>query len=255
MDESKLMRLGMRAAHAIVNQEPFLADLAEGLRRVVGADCVCIDQCREWPRQSPSVTLAGEPGAVPAAVIDKWMRLAADDDPYVAYVMATRDPRPYRTSDFMAFSRFRETSLYREVLAGYEMRHLLLMTPRVASDDLVLIGLTRRLHDFTDAETAALRPVRDLIASALDYRRLVGAVEAGIHAAAPPADPRRLTLTQREDQVLALVAAGHTNDQAAKRLGISARTVRKHLESVFSKVNVPSRAAAVAWWLGRRTHR
>jgi DNA-binding CsgD family transcriptional regulator len=249
MDESRLLRLGLRAARAIVDEEPFRTDLAEGLRRVVGADCVCIDVCSGWPERSPSVTLAGEPGDLRAGEIDRWMRLSAEDDPYVLNLMATRDRRPYRISDFMTFNRFRETTVYREVYAGYGMRHLLVMTPLITDDDMVLIGLTRRLHDFSDAETRALHPVRDLITTALDYQRLVSAIQAGIRAALPTADPRRLTLTEREDQVLALVAAGHTNDQAARRLGISSRTVRKHLEAVFPKVNVPNRTAAVAWWL------
>jgi hypothetical protein len=94
VNESRLLRVGVEAAHAIVNEESFVADLAEGLRRVVGTDCVCIDVCRGWPQQSPSVTLAGEPGSLPATEIDKWMRLAADDDPYVQNLIATRDPRP-----------------------------------------------------------------------------------------------------------------------------------------------------------------
>jgi DNA-binding CsgD family transcriptional regulator len=149
----------------------------------------------------------------------------------------------------VAFNRFRQTAVYREVFAGYGMRHLLLMTPRITDEDMVLIGLTRRLHDFSDTETRALDPVRDLIAAALEYRTRVTAIQAGIQAAMPTVDPRRLTLTERENQVLALVAAGHTNDQAARRLGISPRTVRKHLEAVFPKANAPNRAAAVAWWL------
>jgi DNA-binding CsgD family transcriptional regulator len=91
--------------------------------------------------------------------------------------------------------------------------------------------------------------VRDLIATALDYQIQVNAIQAGLRDDVLSARPRRLTLTQREDQVLALIAAGHTNDQAARKLGISPRTVRKHLEAVFTKANVPSRTAAVAWWL------
>jgi hypothetical protein len=49
------------------------------------------------------------------------------------------------------------------------MRHLLVMTPRITDQDLVLIGLTRRLGDFSDRETRALHPVREIIATALDY--------------------------------------------------------------------------------------
>lgn len=252
MDEARLLRYGLQAAYAIVNDKPFVIDLADGLRRTVGADCVCIDVCRDWGEQRPSVTLAGEPNTLTPAQIDQWMALSADD-PYLVNLLATGDPRPYRTSDFMPFQRFRQTTVYREVFAQYEMRHLLVMTPRKTDQVLVLIGLTRRLHDFSDRETRALHPLRDLIATALDYQAQITAIQAKINTDMLSAQLRHLSLTQRENQVLALVATGHTNDQAARKLGISPRTIRKHLESVFTKASVPSRAAAVAWWL-RQTH-
>jgi DNA-binding CsgD family transcriptional regulator len=248
VDETRLLRCGLQAANAIINNEPFAADLAEGLRRTVGVDCVCVDVCHDWRKQTPVVTLSGEPDTVSASEIDTWMRLYADD-PYVVHLMTTGDTRPYRTSDFMTFNRFRQTPVYREVFADFGMRHLLVMTPRITEQDLVLIGLTRRLHDFSDRETRAFHPLRDLIATALEYQKQVSTIKARIGSPATPTHRNRLTLTERENQVLALIAAGHTNDQAARKLGISPRTIRKHLEGVFAKADVPSRAAAVAWWL------
>ncbi len=253
MDETRLLRCGLQAARAIVDNEPFVSDLAEGLRRAIGADCVCFDTCHDWPEQAPFVTLAGEPSALTAAEIDRWMASSVDD-PYIVNLFATRDPRPYRTSDFMTFNRFRQTTVYRDVFALYEMRHLLVMAPRIVSQDLVLIGLTRRLHDFSDRETRALHPIRNILAAALECHAQFMAVQAKIRANPLSTQPRRLTLTERETQVLALIATGHTNDQAARELGISPRTVRKHLEGVFSKAQVPSRAAAVAWWLRQTPH-
>jgi DNA-binding CsgD family transcriptional regulator len=248
VDETGLLRCGLQAANAIINDEPFVADLAEGLRRIIGADCVCVDVCHNWREETPEVTLAGEPNSLSAAEIDLWMSLYADD-PYMVHLLTTGDLRPYRTSDFMNFTRFRATPIYREVFARFEMRHLLVMTPRLTEQDLVLIGLTRRLHDFSDRETRAFHPLRDLIATALDYQMKVSAIQARISKDMSPIHRNRLTVTEREDQVLALIATGHTNDQAARKLGISPRTIRKHLESVFAKADVPSRAAAVAWWV------
>ncbi len=54
----------------------------------------------------------------------------------------------------------------------------------------------------------------------------------------------RVPLTQREREVLALVAAGKTNADIARLLSISTRTVQKHLERVFDKLGVDTRTAA-----------
>lgn len=62
-----------------------------------------------------------------------------------------------------------------------------------------------------------------------------------------------LGLTDREAEVLAWVAQGKTNREAAVILGTSTRTVQKHLERVFTKLGVESRTAAIlkAWQIGR----
>jgi DNA-binding CsgD family transcriptional regulator len=59
-------------------------------------------------------------------------------------------------------------------------------------------------------------------------------------------------LTPRQTELLHLVAAGHTNTQIARRLGISEGTVRTHLENIYEKLQVSSRAAAVTRALADR---
>jgi DNA-binding CsgD family transcriptional regulator len=54
------------------------------------------------------------------------------------------------------------------------------------------------------------------------------------------------TLTPRQTDLMRLVAAGHTNTQIARRLGISEGTVRTHLENIYERLHVSSRTAAVA---------
>ena len=58
-----------------------------------------------------------------------------------------------------------------------------------------------------------------------------------------------------EAEVLALVTLGWTNDRIGRHLGITERTVRKHLEAVYNKAGLPGRAAAVAWWQAYRPWR
>ncbi|MCX4825718.1 LuxR C-terminal-related transcriptional regulator [Streptomyces sp. NBC_01142] len=54
-------------------------------------------------------------------------------------------------------------------------------------------------------------------------------------------------LTEREVQVLRLVAAGRTNRSIASELVISEHTVARHLNNIFAKLEVSSRAAATAY--------
>ncbi|HVE94952.1 MAG TPA: response regulator transcription factor [Acidimicrobiales bacterium] len=54
-------------------------------------------------------------------------------------------------------------------------------------------------------------------------------------------------LTQREAEVLRLVAAGHTNKEVAAALYLSDKTIARHLSNIFTKTGVSSRAAATAF--------
>lgn len=55
-----------------------------------------------------------------------------------------------------------------------------------------------------------------------------------------------LGLSRRQAQVAWLRKDGLTNDQIAAELGITASTVRRHLEDIYPTLGVPSRAAPVA---------
>ena len=54
-------------------------------------------------------------------------------------------------------------------------------------------------------------------------------------------------LTEREIEVLTLVAQGLTNKEIASALFISVNTVKRHLKPIFEKLEVNSRAAASAY--------
>jgi DNA-binding NarL/FixJ family response regulator len=51
-------------------------------------------------------------------------------------------------------------------------------------------------------------------------------------------------LTGREREILALIAAGHTNAEIAEKLVVSLKTVRNHVSNIFSKLQVADRAQA-----------
>src|SRR5262249_29704274 len=62
----------------------------------------------------------------------------------------------------------------------------------------------------------------------------------------PPAQSPGEHLTEREREVLALVAAGASNDEIAAHLVISIHTVKTHLTHIFGKLGASSRTQAVA---------
>lgn len=66
------------------------------------------------------------------------------------------------------------------------------------------------------------------------------------HGERAPARSAWLALTARERQVLGLIAAGCSNRDAARALGISEHTVRAHLRSISQKLGVQNRLQAVA---------
>jgi DNA-binding NarL/FixJ family response regulator len=86
---------------------------------------------------------------------------------------------------------------------------------------------------------------------------LIAAVRAaslGQSALAPTVASRLVTrvqtptrqLSQRETEVLAMVAEGKTNQEIGRALFLSEATVKSHLVHIFSKLDVTSRTAAVA---------
>jgi DNA-binding NarL/FixJ family response regulator len=73
-------------------------------------------------------------------------------------------------------------------------------------------------------------------------RRLMQYFGAALPPAPPPAFPE---LTEREREVLHLLAQGYTNTAIADHLSLSAKTVRNHVSSIFGKLQVAGRGEAI----------
>lgn len=94
--------------------------------------------------------------------------------------------------------------------------------------------------------TAALSIAQDLGASREFARAssLLGDVRA--HSAGHPRTRRSAALTTREAEVLRLVARGLSDKEIGAALGVSQHTAHRHVANIMTKLDVPSRAAAVA---------
>jgi DNA-binding CsgD family transcriptional regulator len=143
-----------------------------------------------------------------------------------------------KPSDFYSVRQWHSTGMYSDILRPQGVEHqiqLCLPDPAVPGAGP---GRTVRLYlvrgpgpDFTERDRAMLTLLRPHLHQAC--------VDAERHRHPVP------RLTPRQQDLLRLLAAGHTNTQLARRLGISESTVRTHLENIYERLQVSSRTAAV----------
>ena len=75
------------------------------------------------------------------------------------------------------------------------------------------------------------------------WQRWVEELRAFLPAAAHA--PRFDALTRRERELIELIAQGRDNTQIAAHFGLSAKTVRNHITSIFAKLEVENRGQAI----------
>jgi DNA-binding CsgD family transcriptional regulator/tetratricopeptide (TPR) repeat protein len=115
--------------------------------------------------------------------------------------------------------------------------------PRETARTRVLVG--QACAGLGDLDTAALEweAARECFAE-LGAAPELARVESLVH---PPADRDIHGLTARELQILRVLATGKSNREIAAALVISDHTVRRHIQNIFAKLGVSSRAAATAF--------
>jgi len=156
-----------------------------------------------------------------------------------AYPIQTGDLRSVvSTSDFYSTRQWHGTGMYADCIRPQGIEHHLMLAlpelPESAAEPGRYVRLV--LHrgpgpDFSERDRALLVLLRPhLYQACLD-------TEQRRHPA-----PR---LTPRQNDLMRLLAAGCTNTQIARQLGISEGTVRTHLENIYERLGVSSRAAAV----------
>lgn len=109
--------------------------------------------------------------------------------------------------------------------------------PYEAASTRVLLGMANRDAGDEDGAKACLE------AAAASFERL-GAAAAWVGVSPVPLPGG---LTEREAEVLRLVASGSSNRDIANALVLSEKTVARHLSNIFVKIGVSSRAAATAY--------
>jgi DNA-binding CsgD family transcriptional regulator len=165
------------------------------------------------------------------------------EHPLLANYRAPSTTDPARISDFLSRQQFHRLGIYSEFFRHIPVEHQIAFSmPGSTKDRLVAIALNRAGPDFTDADAALLSVLQAPLGNALRRWRARG----GASTALARADSYGGSdLTGREVQVLQFAAAGRTNQAIATAIDVSPRTIAKHLENIYRKLGVTSRAAAV----------
>lgn len=236
----------MDLAQEAARSEPVLTDVLELVDRAVGADVLSSSVALPLNGNQPAeVTMLHAP-PLTALEEQEWLRLL----PTHPFAMSLGDGhlRTARLTDRMSIRELESLEVYELLLEPRSSRYQLAATLTASNAALSLIALWRRDGDFTDAELEVVEVVRRAIAAALAYRTAM----LELSALAGPAH-RSEVLTPRQQEVCRLVARGLTNAQIGTRLGVSERTVRKHLEDVFARTGCASRTAVALWWRSTTT--
>ncbi len=145
--------------------------------------------------------------------------------------------------------------LRRVLGAGSQVRFLALSVSDAAED---VIGVIRGGARGYVTKTISGRELTDAIrrvaeGDAVFSPRLAGFVlDAFASSEAPPIDPELDSLTQREREVLRLIARGYAYKEIAKELFISVKTVETHVSSVLRKLQLSNRHELSRWATARR---
>jgi len=265
MMKQQLAALAFDAASMLVRGEDEVFDLvADRAYDLFGADggvvfCHCLTDDSGVPQIRLHV------GGVPplgAAWVKRARQLAPRTPSFVAF-RAVGERDPVRVSDVLELPRFWGTEEFAHLHGVHGGRYPMGAAFVYRPDELAFIALHRIKRDFDDDDVADLAHLQRILAQAFALRRSLDDAVRDMTLQRPrraPALPWLGTMTEeylptrREAEVLALVADGWTNQQIATRLGISERTVRKHLSAVYERAGFASRAAAAGWWRSRGLH-
>lgn len=154
------------------------------------------------------------------------------------YVADPTDLTPRRVSDVSSAADWHACPLYDQWFRVFGPAHQLSMVVSVDPREGVGVGwtLTRSGRDFSDADVD-----------------LAGRLLPVLYALAPRPEPAAIapgglspvSLTPREHEVLTLLAQGLTGAAIGRRLGITERTVRKHLDALYRALACADRLIAV----------
>jgi DNA-binding CsgD family transcriptional regulator len=236
----------------LVEIDEFRQELLHALRRAVPADWVSVDDVGPG---GDTITVIIDPPIDPAQ--HPTFARYAHQNPLVEHYNETHDGRALRISDVVTQDEFHAREIYTVFYEPLGVEHQLAFTLPHTKDRIlgVVLSRNRSSPDFSEEERDLIEQARQFLIqayrNAIRYSELLDSQRpAEVVSQTPQVDSLvALGLTNRQADVLRLLATGASERDIAERLGISHRTVQKHLERCYRCLGVSnrSRAAAIAW--------
>ena len=129
--------------------------------------------------------------------------------------------------------------------------HIRILVVTLFEDDASIFTALRagaRSYILKDAkEEEMLRAIRAVGSGEAIFSPAIATRLMDFFAAPRPAAPKEIfpTLTEREREILQMIARGRTNNDIAKELALSTKTVGNYVSNIFSKLQVADRAQAI----------
>ena len=177
------------------------------------------------------------PGWPPPSALDVWLSRSFDH-PLLRWFAATRSLSPMTLGRVPGSLADRYTMAYvRDALASVDMVQQLAIPITMSPTCHESFVISRGGRDFTDDEFLTAHRLQPLLMLLDRQARLCAMVDRAFS--------RRYGLTNREVAVLELLRRGLTSSAISRHLGCAPRTVDKHLEHLYRKLDVRDRLGAI----------
>ena len=246
------LRACLDTVHAIgaasTSSEAFARAGVSSLKRLVSGELTTLSICAlDTGHRS---VMSDVPGAISKREIDAFDRHFHEHPLVSAHA---RNPRAetQRISDLVSAADFQRTGLYDEYYRPMRIDHAMGVPIHVERTLLVAFVFNRSGRDFDNRERARLEVIRPHLGDLHRMTRAVDDARAAWGVPSAPRSPAAASLTPREREVMQWLAGGKTDRDIGEILGISPRTVHKHLQRIYEKLGVETRTAAVVRAMSR----
>ncbi len=247
LSASRLRKILQATAHAVELRE--LSEFRTGaialVRKLVRCDSASYNEVKPGAR----ALVVADPASWLTAQNLELFGMLAGENPLIAHYARTGDGQPVRFSDFLSRQRLHRLTLYDQLYRPMRIEHQIAFVLPSPPGEVVGIALNRQHRDFTDEEAVMLDLLRTPLRAC--YQRLVEREQLKNLLSAYESDEdmtarmSALGLSERETEVMQGVLDGASNTQIGMSLNISRRTVEKHLQNIYLRLDVTSRTQAI----------